>query len=126
MTNINDVYKCEKCGNIVEVTHAGPGALACCGIDMIKQEEKNADSTTEKHVPIIEAIEGGIRVTVGSTPHPMTKEHQIEWIEVINGSYVQRKFLKPEDKPFAEFFVPYSDSLIAREYCNVHGLWTSK
>lgn len=126
MISRKEVYKCEKCGNIVEVLHGGKGALVCCGENMIKFEEKKADSSTEKHVPVIEAIDGGIRVTVGSTMHPMEEKHFVEWIEVINGDYIQRKYLNPGDKPMAEFYVPFSDKLIAREYCNIHGLWSNK
>lgn len=117
------VYKCEVCGNIVELMHVGGGDLVCCGQPMKLQEEKTADSATEKHVPVIEAIDEGIRVTVGSTEHPMTEEHYIQWIEVLNGSYVNRKYLKPGDKPMAEFYVKFSDDLVAREYCNIHGHW---
>lgn len=117
------VYKCEVCGNIVELMHVGGGDLVCCGQPMQLQKEKTADSATEKHVPVIEAIDQGIRVTVGSTEHPMTDEHYIQWIEVLNGTYVNRKYLKPGDKPMAEFYVKYSDTLVAREFCNVHGHW---
>ncbi len=117
------VYKCEVCGNIVEMMHVGGGELVCCGQPMKLQEEKTADSATEKHVPVIEAIDEGVRVTVGSTEHPMTEEHYIQWIEVLNGTYVNRKYLKPGDKPMAEFYVKYSDQLVAREFCNIHGHW---
>lgn len=126
MTQRLEVYKCEVCGNIVEVNHASVGTLSCCNQDMTMQEEKTADQTTEKHVPIIEKTENGVKVTVGSTAHPMAEEHFIEWIEVVNGDYIQRKYLKPGDPPEAEFFVPFSDTLIAREYCNVHGNWSTK
>ena len=89
-------------------------------------EEQNADSSVEKHVPVIEATDKGIKVTVGSTLHPMVDNHYIEWIEVINGDYIQRKYLNPGDEPVVEFYVPYSEKLIAREYCNIHGNWTTK
>lgn len=117
MTTRLDVYKCELCGNIVEVLHQGSGDLACCGESMILLEEKTADSTTEKHVPVVE----GKKVKVGSVPHPMVDNHFIEWIEIISGDRICRKFLKPGQQPEALFneFVPD----MAREYCNVHGLW---
>ncbi len=126
MNTRNGVFKCELCGNIVEMVHVSAGELVCCGQKMTFMEEKSADFTTEKHVPIIEETPEGIRVTVGSTLHPMDEKHFIEWIEVINGDYIQRKYLKPGEKPVAEFFVKYSDKLIAREYCNIHGNWTTK
>lgn len=121
-----NVYKCELCGNIVEVLNAGGGELVCCGKPMSLLEEKTADSATEKHVPVIEGTDDGVRVVVGSVPHPMEDAHFIQWIEVINGDWVNRKFLKPGEKPEAEFFVKKSDSLVAREYCNVHGHWKTK
>jgi len=85
-----EVYKCELCGNIVEMTHGGAGELVCCGKPMVQMDEKYADSTTEKHVPLIEKIDGGYKVTVGSTLHPMTDEHYIEWIELISENRIYR------------------------------------
>jgi superoxide reductase len=126
MSGKNDLYKCDHCGYIVEVLHDAKGKLVCCGEDMKLLKESTADSTTEKHVPVIEKTDKGIKVVVGSTAHPMADEHYIEWIEVINGNYVNRKYLNPGDKPEAEFNVTYSDKLIAREYCNVHGHWKNK
>ena len=126
MTKRAQVWKCDICGNIIEVLHEGMDALVCCGQPMNLQKEQNADSATEKHVPVIEATENGIKVTVGSTLHPMEEKHYIEWIEVINGDYIQRKYLKPGDAPVAEFYVPFSEKLVAREYCNVHGHWTTE
>ncbi len=123
MTKRLEVYKCELCGNIVEMLHEAPGQLVCCGKPMTKMEERTADWKNEKHVPIAEAIAGGTLVKVGSTAHPMTNEHYIEWIEIINGDYVNRKYLKPGDKPEAEFFVPLTGTIILRSYCNLHGLW---
>ncbi|MFW5807838.1 MAG: desulfoferrodoxin [Spirochaetota bacterium] len=117
------VYKCDICGNIVELMYAGGGELVCCGEPMKREQEKTQDTGMEKHVPVIEKIDGGVRVTVGSTEHPMTNEHYIQWIEVLNGDYVNRKYLTPSDKPMAEFCVEYSDKLVAREYCNIHGHW---
>jgi superoxide reductase len=86
-------------------------------------EEKTADSKVEKHVPVITATPNGVKVVVGSVPHPMAEDHYIEWIEVVNGPYVNRKYLKPGDKPEAEFYVKMQPGLIVREFCNKHGLW---
>ncbi len=120
-----EVYKCAECGNIVLVTHGGEGALVCCGQDMMLLEEKSADSTTEKHVPVIETIQGGYKVTVGSTLHPMKEEHYIEWIELITESETLITFLKPGDEPVA-IFKTDEKALKAREYCNLHGLWKNE
>ncbi|BEP27714.1 desulfoferrodoxin [Helicovermis profundi] len=125
MAKRNEVYKCEICGNIVEVNNGAGGTLVCCGQDMNLLDEKNADSTTEKHVPVIEKIDGGFKVTVGSTLHPMTEEHFIQWIELIADGKSYKEFLKPGDKPEAIFLVS-AKKVTAREYCNLHGQWKNE
>ena len=125
MTKRLEIYKCEMCGNIVSVLHAGDGELVCCGEPMKRLEEKTADKTTEKHVPVIEKTDTGYKVTVGSTLHPMLPEHYIEWIEIQFDDKVGRKFLKPSDQPVAVFDGISAKDVSAREYCNVHGLWKS-
>jgi len=122
MTELNQVYKCNICGNIVEVVHASIGELVCCGQPMILQKENTVDAAKEKHVPVIETTDKGVKVKVGSVPHPMEKEHYIEWIEVIADEKAYRKYLNPGDSPEAEFCIK-ADKITAREYCNLHGLW---
>lgn len=117
-----EVYKCEICGNIVEVLHGGAGELVCCGEPMTLLTEATADAATEKHVPVKETVEGGVKVTVGSVPHPMEEEHYIEWIEIIVDGKAYRQFLQPGQAPEAVFNVE-AEGIVAREYCNVHGLW---
>jgi len=124
MTIVNEIYKCEICGNIVEMLHTGVGELVCCGQPMALQKENSVDAAKEKHVPVIEKIKGGVLVNVGSVEHPMTDTHYIEWIEIITDKKVYRKYLTPGEKPQAEFFVE-EDILYAREYCNLHRLWKS-
>jgi superoxide reductase len=120
----NQIYKCDLCGNIVEVAHAGDGELVCCGQPMTLQKENTVDAAKEKHVPVIEKIEGGVRVKVGSVEHPMIDTHYIEWIELITDKKVYRKYLSPGEKPEAEFLIS-EEVLYAREYCNLHRLWKS-
>ena len=117
-----EVYKCEVCGNVVEVVHGGAGELVCCGEPMGLFDEKTADSSTEKHVPVIEKTSDGYKITVGSTLHPMKDEHYIEWIELIADGAALRQFLKPGDEPVATFCTS-AKQITAREYCNIHGLW---
>lgn len=117
-----EVYKCSVCGNIVEVLHGGAGELVCCGQPMELLDEKTADAATEKHVPVIEKIDGGIKVKVGSIAHPMEEKHYIEWIEILADGKAYRQFLNPGDAPEAVFSIE-ADSVTAREHCNVHGLW---
>ena len=117
-----EIYKCELCGNIVEVLHGGEGELVCCGQAMTRLKENTVDAAKEKHVPVVEKIDGGVKVKVGDVPHPMEEKHYIEWIEVIAGgkSYIQ--FLNPGDVPEAVFNIE-ADAITAREFCNLHGLW---
>jgi superoxide reductase len=122
MTERLQVYKCEICGNIVEVLHEGAGELVCCGEPMKLLVEGAVDAAKEKHVPVIEKTAGGITVKVGSAPHPMEEKHYIEWIEVIADGKAYRQFLKPGDVPEATFAID-AQKVTAREYCNVHGLW---
>ncbi|MDA3835548.1 MAG: desulfoferrodoxin [Spirochaetales bacterium] len=118
------IYKCEKCGNIVEVVHKGGGALNCCAQGMVLMAENSTDAAQEKHVPVVEKKDGGWQVTVGTVPHPMTDDHYIEWIELIAGPKVYRQNLTPGDSPTA-FFPMSDDDVKARAYCNLHGLWRS-
>ena len=122
MTKWLEVYKCEICGNIVEVLQTGEGQLVCCGQPMNLVTENTVDAAKEKHVPVIEKIDGGQKVKVGDVPHPMEEKHWIQWIELIadGKSYVQ--FLNPGDTPEAEFKID-ATSVSAREFCNLHGLW---
>ena len=119
-----EVYKCDVRGNIVEVLHSGQGTLVCCGQDMTLQAENTVDAAKEKHVPVIEKIDGGYKVSVGSVAHPMEEKHYIEWIELIAGDKAYRQFLNPGDAPEAVFKVDAAQ-VSAREYCNLHGHWKS-
>jgi len=123
MAELHGVYKCEMCGNVVEVLSAGEGELVCCGQPMKLLAEQTADSAKEKHVPIVERVEGGYRVKVGSVPHPMLEAHYINWIELRADGSVCRKFLAPGMEPAAFFPCAEAKVLGAREYCNIHGLW---
>lgn len=121
---VGEVYKCSVCGNIVTVLHVGGGELVCCGKPMVLQEENTVDASREKHVPVVEKTKAGFKVKIGSVPHSMEAAHYIEWIELIADGISYRKFLLPGDKPEAEFCVK-AKQLVAREYCNLHGLWKS-
>ncbi len=129
MTDLYGIYKCDICGNIVEVVHSGAGELVCCGKPMRKLMENMSDGAKEKHVPVIEKTMHGTtqvyKVSVGSIAHPMEEKHYIEWIELQIGENSYRKFLKPGIAPVAEFVVPaeITGTVSAREYCNIHGLW---
>jgi len=125
MTEIRQIYKCNICGNIVEVVHTGVGQLVCCGQPMELLTEKTVDIGLEKHVPVIEKVGNEAGVKVGSVPHPMEQKHYIEWIEIIANGKTCRKFLKPGEKPEAEFETT-AEEIEAREYCNIHGLWRTK
>ena len=116
------VYKCDICGNIVEMLNAGKGELVCCGEPMKLQNENTVDAAKEKHVPVIEKIDGGYKVKVGSVAHPMEEKHYIQWVELIAGDKAYMEFLKPGAAPEAVFKID-AESVSAREYCNLHGHW---
>ncbi len=116
------IYKCQKCGNIVEVLHGGAGTLVCCGEDMTLYSANTVDAAREKHVPVIEKTATGVKVKVGSVPHPMEEKHYIEWIELLADGRAYRQFLNPGDAPEADFAIQ-ADNVTARAYCNIHGLW---
>jgi len=122
MTALNQIYKCEICGNIVEVVHTGKGQLVCCGQPMKLLQENTTDAATEKHVPVIEKSGSKVTVKVGSVTHPMEEKHYIEFIELLADGKIFRKFLNPGEKPEATFEIQ-ADNITAREYCNIHGLW---
>lgn len=122
MAKKNEIYKCEKSGLMVEVLQDAEGTPMCCGEPMKLLRENTTDGAKEKHVPVVEKIEGGYRVTVGSVEHPMTDAHYIQWIELVTPTGVFRHNLTPQDKPVAEFKTDATE-VEAREYCNLHGLW---
>lgn len=123
MANREEIFRCETCGNIVEVLHTGGGEPTCCGKLMRLFKENTVDASKEKHTPVIEKLANGYRVTVGSIPHPMEDKHFIEWIELVAGDAVYRKFLKPGQPPVAVFEGVTAQAVVAREFCNLHGLW---
>ena len=130
MTQEKQIYKCNICGNIVEVLHSGAGELVCCGKPMELMKEKTEDDGLEKHVPVIEELpanvcrgKDGFKVKIGSAEHPMEENHYIEWIEIIaSDGKTGKRFLKPGDKPESDFYTR-KKILGARAFCNVHGLW---
>lgn len=124
MAEKQEIYKCNICENVVEVLHAGGGDLSCCGSPMDQLKENSVDAAVEKHVPVVEKVDGGFKVTVGSVAHPMTDDHFIGWIELTAAGQSFRQFLNPGDAPEAVFTVS-ADSASARAYCNLHGVWKS-
>ncbi|MFO7728025.1 MAG: desulfoferrodoxin [Desulfonatronovibrio sp.] len=125
MAELLEIYKCEVCGNIVEIVHGGKGELVCCDQPMKLFTENTVDAAKEKHVPVIEKTSEGYKVRIGSVDHPMEEKHYIEWIELIADGKTYREFLKPGQSPKAEFCVQ-AEKITAREYCNIHGLWKAE
>ena len=117
-----EIYKCEVCGNIVEVMHGGAGELVCCGQPMTLFKENTTDEAKEKHVPVVEKSGDTVTVKVGSVAHPMEEKHYIEWVEIIADGEVYRQFLSPGEAPEASFKID-AGKVTAREYCTLHGLW---
>ena len=117
-----EVYKCDVCGNIAEVLHAGKGIMVCCDQPMTLLKANAVDASLEKHVPVVEKTADGIKVKVGAVAHPMEEKHYIEWIEIIVDGKAYRQFLTPKESAEA-FFSVKGENIQAREYCSLHGLW---
>jgi len=125
MAEKSEVYKCEICGNEVVVLKGGMGELVCCGQPMTLMVPKTEDAGMEKHLPVVEVTDAGVKVKIGSIPHPMEGEHFIQWIAVVTNSRVHRKFLEPGAPAEAEFATTCKVREV-RSYCNLHGLWSTK
>ena len=117
-------YKCEKCGNIIELVENKGGVVFCCGAPMQELTVNTVDASHEKHVPVYEVEEGRVRVYIGSVPHPMIPEHHIAWVEIKTKMGVQRKYIANKDEPKVCFRLCKNDELLeVYAYCNLHGLW---
>ena len=119
-----EIFRCNVCGNIVEIVNGGAGELVCCGEPMELIKVKNEETLVEKHKPVISSKGENITIMVGEVIHPMTEEHHIEFIEAISldGKYLYRKYLTADEHPKMEFFCK-TDKMIARELCNIHGFF---
>jgi len=125
MTKLAEVYKCNICGNIVEMLHAGQGELVCCGQPMNLQIEKTKEDGYEKHLPVYSEQGGDLLVQCGEELHPMQEDHYIEWIEVVfDSGKACRRFLKKDEEPKV-VFVGGEKAVQLRVYCNLHGLWVN-
>ncbi len=122
MAQLNGIYKCEVCGNIAQILVAGKAGMKCCGQPMALLTENSVDAAVEKHVPAVEKVSGGFKVVVGSVEHPMTDDHYIQWIEIEADGRTYRKLLKPGEAPNVLFNID-AENVVARAYCNLHGLW---
>ena len=123
MANVRTVFRCRRCGQVVEVLTSGAGELVCCGEPMQELTGLTADGSAEKHLPVAERVEGGVRIKIGSEPHPMKPEHWIDWVEVVTADNVWRRELAPGDGPEAFFPLAMADLRMVRIHCNLHGLW---
>lgn len=125
MTKLLEIYKCELCGNIIEVVHASGGELVCCGKPMKNMIAGTVDASKEKHIPVVEKKDGAYSVMIGSVAHPMEEKHYIEWVQINSGNKSYREFLTPGQEPKAVFDLK-NEKISAREYCNLHGLWAKE
>ncbi len=123
MTSINQVFRCNICGNIIEILNAGEGRLVCCDQPMELLLARQTDVGPEKHVPVIEESDEGARIKVGDIDHPMEEGHYIQWLEVLLDDKVLRKNFKPGEKPEVIFREEIGENFMVRAYCNIHGLW---
>ena len=121
----SQVYYCEICGTVAEILEPGRAPIVHCGVPMVLLEEMTEGEGAEKHVPVIEKIDGGYKVTVGKVEHPMSRSHFIGFIDLIHDGHVSRHYLEPGADPVATFMTD-AKQVAARAWCNLHGLWKSK
>ncbi len=127
MTTQSQIYKCEICGNIVELVHEGADSLVCCGKPMTEMKEQSKGEYAEKHAPVVKENSEGVEVKIGKITHPMQEDHYIEWIEILTENGVGRKYLNPKTNSKAEAKFPVKSELKkVRMYCNKHGLWINQ
>lgn len=126
MTQERKFFRCEICGNITGLIKAGGGEMSCCGKPMTLLKPNSALAATDKHIPVVSVEDGKVTVRVGSTDHPMTKEHYIEWIYLCSEGKGQRYELKPNDAPEAVFYIGNEEITAVYAYCNLHGLWVAE
>lgn len=128
MTEKLEMYRCDVCGNLVQVLISGEGELVCCGKPMVLiNPNTSEDASLEKHVPVfIKDAEGRLEIQVGSVPHPMEDKHYIMFIETISGdkNHVALEYLHPEQEPKMRLEMQEPEKAIA--FCNIHGLWEGK
>ena len=129
MTEILEFYKCNICGNFVEVVLPGDGELVCCGqpMEKVKAHNPSEEMVGEKHVPFIQKTDEGFEIRIGSVPHPMEENHYIMFVETNSPDkrFVKRKYLHPSEEPVLKLKCD-CDNVVARELCNIHGLWMSE
>ncbi len=116
-------YICRRCGNLVEMVKESGVAMVCCGQKMEELVPNTVEASGEKHLPVVTVSDGVARVSVGSVAHPMAEEHFIEWVCLETENGIQRKELRPNEKPEATFAVGGEKVVAAYAYCNLHGLW---
>lgn len=127
MVKSNTLYRCEICGNVIEVVDAKAPPINCCGQPMNELAPKNIEQEgKEKHVPIVTIEANKVNVKLGSVPHPMTEDHYIGLIQIVkDGKIIKEKRLYPNDKPEANFVLDDTTGIKARAFCNLHGLWSN-
>lgn len=117
-------YICNHCKNIIGKIQDKGIPVVCCGEKMAELVPNTTEAATEKHIPVASAEGNLITVQIGSTLHPMTEEHLIQWVYLETEEGGQRKSLKAGDKPEVVFALSPSDKAKAvYAYCNLHGLW---
>lgn len=118
---------CKHCGNMVGMIRDSGVEIICCGEPMIVLTANTEDASKEKHVPVISVEGNQVSVRIGSDDHPMIAAHYIDWIYLLTEQGGQRKDLKVDGPPAADFALTAEDKpLAAYAYCNLHGLWMAK
>ncbi len=116
-------YVCKHCGNLIGMIHSAGVPIKCCGENMAELVPNTTDAAQEKHVPVATVSGNTVSVSVGSTEHPMTEDHSIEWVYLQTEKGGQRKAFAAGDAPKATFLLDGDKPVAVYAYCNLHGLW---
>ena len=119
-------FICKHCGNLIGIVLNKGIPLVCCGEKMTELVPNTVEASKEKHIPVVEKIDGSIKVFVGSAAHPMEDAHHITFIYVETTNGGQRKSLGAGDEPSAVFAFVNDEPKAVYAYCNIHGLWKTE
>lgn len=121
--NTKKIFRCKHCGNIIQMIHDSSVKVVCCGEEMGELIANTVDADLEKHIPVVERTGQLIKVRIGENPHPMTKEHHIEWVYLETKKGSQIKYLNYNNAALVSFTITDDEPIAVYSYCNLHQLW---
>lgn len=116
-------YFCNTCGNLLFAAIASGVTPYCCGDEMTLLHANEVEGGAEKHLPVVEKVDNNLyRISVGSTLHPMSKEHGIRFIALETQDCFVIRYLDENEPPDVKIYCTGIPKVVYA-YCNIHGLW---